>query len=46
MCFLNKFEKKNIYIHIAFYFNKIIIDVFLKHLKIFFASKKFFRWLS
>ena len=42
MCFLNKFEKKNVYICITFCFNKINIDVFSKHLKIFSAFEKIF----
>ena len=42
MCFLNKFEKKNVYVRIAFRFNKTIINVFPEHLKTFFAFKKTF----
>ena len=40
MCFLNKLEKKNVYVRIAFRFNKINIDVFFEHLKTFFAFEK------
>ena len=42
MCFLNKFEKKNMYVRIVFRFNKINIDVFFEHLKISFAFEKIF----
>ena len=42
MCFLNKFKKKNVYVRIAFRFNKINIDVLFKHLKISFAFEKIF----
>ena len=42
MCFLNKFKKKSVYVRIAFRFNKINIDVFLEHLKTFFAFEKIF----
>ena len=42
MCFLNKFEKKNVYVRIAFRFNKINIDVLFEHLKKFLHSKNFF----
>ena len=40
--FLNKFKKKNIYVCIAFCFNKININIFFKHLKIFVAFEKTF----
>ena len=41
-CFLNKFKKKSVYVRITFRFNKINIDVFLEHLKIFSAFEKLF----
>ena len=40
MCFLNKFEKKNVYVRIAFRFNKININVLFKYLKISFTFEK------
>ena len=42
MCFLNKFKKKSVYVCITFHFNKININVFSEHLKIFSAFEKFF----
>ena len=42
ICILNKFEKKNIYVRIAFRFNKINIDILFEYLKIFFTFEKFF----
>ena len=42
MCFLNKFDKKNVYVRIAFRFNKINIDVFFEYLKTFFPFEKIF----
>ena len=42
MCFLNKFERKSVYVRIAFRFNKININVLSEHLKTFFAFEKTF----
>ena len=42
MCFLNKFEKKNVYVCIAFRFNKTNIDILFEYLKTFFAFEKIF----
>ena len=41
-CFLNKFEKKSVYVRITFRFSKINIDVLFKHLKTFSAFEKSF----
>ena len=46
MCFLNKFEKKSVYIRIAFRFNKINIDILSEHLRISFAFKKTFSMID
>ena len=42
MRFLNKFKKKNVYVRIAFRFNRINIDVLFKYLKTSFAFEKIF----
>ena len=42
MCFLNKFEKKSVYVRIAFRFNKTIINVLFEHLRTSFTFEKFF----
>ena len=42
MCFLNKLEKKSVYVRIALRFNRIIIDVLSEHLETSFASENIF----
>ena len=41
-CFLNKFEKKSVYVRIIFRFSKINLDVLFKNFKTFFTFEKLF----